>query len=308
MYRLQLLVVALLFSASALGQSGAAANVNASASQNTSVSANKSGAQAQSNTSANADASAQASHRDHESASKPQSRRDSAGSSGAGQLASGTMINAALVKPVDARKDKPGDTVMAKTTQDVRSGGQVVIAKGSGIVGHVTQTNTRAAGSSESNLGIVFDHAILKNGQEVPINTSIQAIAAAQTAATASATDDMGSMPASGMGSSNVSNGTRTSGGLLGGVGATAGAAGGAVTNTTTNLGRTTGGTMNAAASAGGSLNSTSSGIVGLGGMTLNSATSAGAQGSVITSAGKNIHLDSGTQMLLKVTSSATQK
>lgn len=305
MYRLQILVAALVFSGVASGQTGAGANINASASQNTSVSANQSGAQAQSNTSASADASAQMSHQER-NRRQPERRGESAGASSTGELASGTAINAALVKPVDAGKNKPGDTVVAKTTRDVKSDGRVVIPKGSRIFGHVTQASARSEGASESSLGIVFDHAILKNGQEVPLNTSIQAIAAAQTAASASGMDDTGSMSADGMGA--VSSGARAGGGLLGGVGA----AGGAVTNTTANLGSTVGGTANSATSVGGSLagslNSTSSGVVGLPGMALNSATSAAVQESVITSAGKNLRLDSGTQMLLKVTGSATQQ
>ena len=305
MYRLHTLFVALLFSSAALAQTGAGANVNASASQNTSVSANQSGAQAQSNTSVNTGSSAQASH-DRKAQEKHGSQTGPANASGSGQLASGTMINAELVKPVDARKNKPGDSITAKTTQDVKSNGHVVIPKGSRIVGHVTEAKARAKGESQSSLGIVFDHAVLKNGQEVPLNTSLQAVAAARSASSAFAGDDMASM--SSMGSGAVSGGARSGGALLGGAGATAGG----LTNATAGVGSTVGGTLNTATSAGssvtGALNSTSSGVVGLPGMALNSTASAAAQGSVITSAGKNIHLDSGTQMLLKITSSANQQ
>jgi hypothetical protein len=48
--------------------------------------------------------------------------------------------------------------------------------------------------------------------------------------------------------------------------------------------------------------------VSGNAGGALNSATSTMAQGSLITSTVKNIHLDSGTQMLLTVTGSATQQ
>jgi hypothetical protein len=222
-------------------------------------------------------------------------------------LASGTAINAVLAKPVDARKNKPGDTVVAKTTHDVKSEGRVVIPKGSRLVGHVTQANARAKGTSESSLGIVFDRAVLKNGNEVPLNANIQAIAAAQGAANA-AMEDPGSLSAGGMGSGAASGGMRTGGGLLGGVGSTAGAAGGAVGN----LGGVAGGAVNsttsAAGSATGALNATSAGVVGIPGLALNSVSSATANGSVLTSTGKNIHLDSGTQMLLKVAGSASQQ
>src|SRR5437879_7198270 len=48
-----------------------------------------------------------------------------------------------------------------------------------------------------------------------------------------------------------------------------------------------------------GQLTSNSQGVFGLNGLNLNAAGSNATQGSVITSAGKNVHLDSGTRMLL---------
>jgi hypothetical protein len=50
---------------------------------------------------------------------------------------------------------------------------------------------------------------------------------------------------------------------------------------------------------AAGLLASNSQGVFGLNGLNLSSATSNSTQGSLITSAGKNVHLGSGTQMLL---------
>src|SRR5260370_31558366 len=94
-----------------------------------------------------------------------------------GSLASGTAINAALSSPMDSKKNKPGDPVNAHTTEAVKSEGKTVIPKGAKLVGHVTQASARANGESESSLGIVFDKAILKNGQEIPLNAGVQAIA-----------------------------------------------------------------------------------------------------------------------------------
>lgn len=306
MLRLQSLAIAVLFSMTALAQSNAGAQANVSASQNTSVSADRSGAQAQSSTSANADASAQMSHQRRQEAQEPQhdrKRHDSAATaSGSGQLVSGSTISAELAKPVDARKAKPGDAVVARTTQDVKSDGRVVIPKGSRLVGHVTQAQARAKGDSESSLGIAFDHAVLRNGEQVPMSATIQALAAAQNSAALASDDGMGSMPA--MAPVSAGGG----GGLLGGVGASAGT----LTSTAGNVGGNVGGTLGSATSAagslGGTLNSTSSGVVGLPGVALQSATAAAAQGSVLTSAGKNIHLDSGTQMVLRVAGSASQQ
>jgi hypothetical protein len=94
----------------------------------------------------------------------------------------------------------------------------------------------------------------------------------------------------------------------------------GTVTNTAASAEGTTGGTLNSTVNSAGSvagsangaangavgglnsagqLTSNSRGVFGLNGLNLNSAASNATQGSVITSTGKNVHLDSGTRMLL---------
>jgi len=177
----------------------------------------------------------------------------------------------------------------------------------------VTQASARAKGESESSLGIVFDRAILKNGQEIPLNVAIQAIASAQSGVSAAGAD-MDTM--GGMGASAAGSGMAGGRGALGGVTSAAGGAVGTVTNTAANVGGVAGGTVNSAANAGGSiagaskgavgglnaagqLTSNSQGVFGMNGLNLNAAASNATQGSVITSAGKNVHLESGTRMLL---------
>ena len=50
-------------------------------------------------------------------------------------LASGTAINASLNGSVDAKKNKPGDTVTARTAEAVKSDGKVVLPKGTKLIG-----------------------------------------------------------------------------------------------------------------------------------------------------------------------------
>jgi hypothetical protein len=275
--------------------------------------------------SAGAQASAQASGQASADVSKKQasgSANASTASSaqaqtGAGQanagLASGTAMNAELTRPVDSKKAKPGDEVTGHTTEPVKSEGKTVIPRGSKLVGHVTQASARANGEAESTLGVVFDKAILKNGQEVPVNAAIQALAAARSSAaiTGSDIDSVGSAGGSAAGSGAA--GGRSA---LGGVTSTAGAAAGSVTNTAANIGGVTGATAGGAANAAsgvagsskgaigglnaaGQLTSNSQGVFGLNGFNIVGAASNDTQGSVITSTGKNVHLDSGTRMLL---------
>lgn len=229
-------------------------------------------------------------------------------------LASGTTFNAELSSPVDTKKCKPGDPVNGRTTEAVKSEGKTVIPKGSKLVGHVTQASARAKREAESSLGIVFDKAILKNGEEIPLNVAIQALASAQSSASAAGSelDTMGGLSGSAAGS-GMSGGGR---GGLGGVTSAAGGAVGTVTNTAANVGGAAGGAVNSTANAAGNvagaskgavgglnaagqLTSNSQGVFGLNGLNLNAAASNATQGTVITSAGKNVHLDSGTRMLL---------
>jgi len=53
-----------------------------------------------------------------------------------------------------------------------------------------------------------------------------------------------------------------------------------------------------------GRLTNASQGAIGLQGLTLNSVSTANAQGSIVSSTTRNVRLESGTQMLLKVTGS----
>jgi len=288
------IVVGTLFSLCAAAQAQTGAQAGSQSSGQASVEAGKTQAQASANASASTSASAQN------------------GQANAA-LASGTAFNAALSSPIDSKKCKPGDQVTAHTTEAAKSEGKTVIPKGSKLVGHVTQASARAKGESESALGIVFDKAILKNGQEIPLNVAIQAVASAQSSASAAGADldTMG-----GTGASAAGSGMSGGRGTLGGVTSAAGGAVGAVSNTAANVGGAAGGAVNSTTNAAGSvagtskgavgglnaagqLTSNSQGVFGLSGLSLNAAASNATQGSVITSTGKNVHLDSGTRMLL---------
>jgi hypothetical protein len=172
----------------------------------------------------------------------------------ASQLKSGNSIYATLVKPVDARKNKPGDPVVARTTEDVKSEGKVVIPRGSKIVGHVTEVKTRGKGQAESVVGVVFDHAVLKDGSQVPLSLAVQAVGSGATAPQVE--DD-----------SLMSSGNAATSGSVSG-------AGSGMTRT--------------------------GGVVGLRDLSLASSASNSNSGT-FTSKNSNVHLDSGTQMILRV-------
>lgn len=215
------------------------------------------------------------------------------GQSGA-SLAGGTAINVELNSSIDSKKAKPGDAVTAHTTQAVKSADdRTILPKGTKLIGHVTQALARSKGDGESTLGISFDKAILKGGEEVPLNATIQALAAppASTASSAyggpspSPTGPSGSP--SGAGNSSGMPGNRPSG--------TAGNPGSYPIPSDSGSERGSAGSTNSTDS----LPPNSRGVYGLNGVELKMATSNNAQVSLISSNGKNVHLDSGTRLLL---------
>jgi len=283
------LLTGALLSAMCLAQSSANMQTGAWASQDTSASANKSGVQAGSNTSANASQESAVSGKDSQVAT-------------AGQLQAGSTVQAELTKPVDCRKSKAGDEVVARTTQDVKSNSQIVLPKGSKIVGHVTEVQAREKGQQESRIAFAFDRAVLKNGTQMPMALTLQAIGAAHANAAAMDDSEMANeaMPDQNVSGMATASGSAATRGALGGVASTSGR----VVNT---AGSAAGGPLNTAHTAGlggeAGLTSTSQGVVGLRGLTLSpAASSATSAGSVISSNTSNVHLDSGTQMVLKVT------
>jgi len=150
----------------------------------------------------------------------------------------------------------------------------------------------RSKDQATSELEIAFDHAIVKNGTEIPLALGIQAIGRSQACAPAMADD----LPATSSTGAMGSSGARASGGgMLGGARSTAGS----VVDT---AGNTAGAAVNSAGGAvSGSLSASRQGVIGLPGMSLSTQTSTSTNASVISSQGSNMHLDSGTEMILRV-------
>jgi hypothetical protein len=224
----------------------------------------------------------------------------------ASPLASGTALNAQLTHSLDSRKAKPGDVVTAQTTAPVKIDGKVVIPNNTKLVGHITRASARAKGDTDSVLAVQFDRAVLKDGHEMPLQVTLQAMA-----------PDQGTPPVSGddlqpMG--NIEGGAAGAGaagnrGMVGGVGGSTvgGASSGAASTvprttdetSTMNSGNAGAGQASGGVTSSGELKPTSRGVYGLTGITLNSNSANSNQGAVIISAGKSVHLDSGTRLLL---------
>jgi hypothetical protein len=206
------------------------------------------------------------------------------------KVAAGTVIPAELDKSIDAKKCKTGDPVMAKTTQDLLSNGQVVIPHGTKITGHVTAAKAHDKSDPSSSVGIAFDQIAMKNKPPLAFQAEIQAMGKPPQNAAVGASD--GEPMAGGSGMS--SPGTSSQGGAMGRAGTSqaSGAPSGASTVPQTDA-------PAAPQSSGVALSSSSKGVVGMEGITLNAGGDP-SQGTVISSANKNVKLDSGTQLILR--------
>jgi hypothetical protein len=107
---------------------------------------------------------------------RPFTSSASLATSSATVLAPGTTICVALANSIDARKATPGDAITARVTLPVLSHGKVIVPNDAKITGYVTLVKTRSHDSNESQIGIVFDRAVLKDGSELPLSLTVQAI------------------------------------------------------------------------------------------------------------------------------------
>ncbi|HYJ91823.1 MAG TPA: hypothetical protein VEV84_10985 [Pyrinomonadaceae bacterium] len=219
-------------------------------------------------------------------------------SAGSSALSAATNLQAELQNTLDVKNAKVGDQVILKTTQAIKQGGQVVVPKGSQLIGRVTEVQQRAKNGAASRLGLVFDR-IQGHDLSMPITATINSITnlrAANSVGDDLSSDISGSSTASGRASSGGGS-SSGGGGLLGGVTNTVG---GALNSTT----QTVGGVANTATSTVGSTVSGTTQTVGrtVNGIQILTSASGSAQSSTtLSSPNSNIHLEKGVTFDLNV-------
>jgi hypothetical protein len=207
-------------------------------------------------------------------------------------IPSGVVIPAQLSKSVDAKKAKPGDKVEAKTTMDLLSHGQVVIPRDTKVIGHVTAAKPHSKESPDSNIALAFDRISLKDGRDVPVKASVQAIGRSLSAQPASVGDSAGAPPAD-----MPSSGSAGSRGTMAGSSRPSGSSSyPSSTPPSSTPNQVPSGATGTGSPAGVALDPHSQGVIGMKGLVLQSA----GEASVISSTSNNVHLDSGTQMVLR--------
>jgi hypothetical protein len=218
---------------------------------------------------------------------------ESAHSGPLARIAPGSVIPVSLAKTIDAKKAKDGDEVTATVTQDLKNNsGEVIVAKDTKVMGHITEAQARNKEQKESQVAIVFDHAVMKNGGEIAMPMSIQAI--------------IGSQNNSAQNPQENGEGVSTGGGAstMPGTSARPGMAGSSPTPAATMPAGsdTTGDSQASQANHNGRVPVTAqtAGVVGISDLQLAPAANS-SQGSMVTSEKSNVKIESGTMMLLRV-------
>jgi hypothetical protein len=210
------------------------------------------------------------------------------------RIAPGSVIPVSLTKTIDARKAKAGDTVVAKVTQDMKSkSGEVVFAKDTKVMGHVTEAQARNKEQKESQIGIAFDRALMRDGSQMQIPMSIQAVIAQQNDQN---NGGGGYVETAAPGASPGAAGSGRSGMAGSAMGASPPASMPiAPSNASDASGEANSGAKRAPITA------QTEGVVGISNLTLSPLASPSAPASVLSSEKNNVKLESGTLMLLRV-------
>jgi hypothetical protein len=88
------------------------------------------------------------------------------------EIAAGTLIEARLDQALSTRQNRVGDGFDATLEAPVSAGGQVVLAAGSRVHGHVTTSHPSGRLEGRAAIGITLD-SVESRGQSIPVTTSL---------------------------------------------------------------------------------------------------------------------------------------
>jgi hypothetical protein len=174
-----------------------------------------------------------------------------------------------LTKPLDSKKLKEGDIVICQTAGVLRARSGLMIPSGSKVIGHVTEAKARSKGDSESSLAIVFDKIEISKGREIPMKGVLQAVGPS-LGDNSPTTGAAGGLSMGGRGGDTANVPPPSSG----------------VTGANSGIHPVDNGTHPL-------LNPQSTGVLGIHGLEMS-------KDNVLTSSGKEVKLDSGTQMMIR--------
>jgi uncharacterized coiled-coil protein SlyX len=91
-----------------------------------------------------------------------------------------STLMALLTGSLELKSATVGQEFTLKTISDVVVDGQLVIPKGARVLGHVTKAVTKGKDQPKSELSLVIEKAVRRDGSEIPLQAIIAALAAPQ--------------------------------------------------------------------------------------------------------------------------------
>jgi len=183
-----------------------------------------------------------------------------------------------LTASLESKNATAGQEFTLKTISDVMVNGEMIIPRASRVLGHVTEAVTKGKDQPQSELWIVIDKAVNKDGREISLQAIIAAIAAPRK-------DSLATDPTYGMMHSNEPTMTSAHVDVTSKAGSTAAVA-------TANLKGMDQPSL---------LDEESQGAIGYEGLSLSWHLVVPPPITVFASKGKNVKLEAGTQMLLRM-------
>jgi hypothetical protein len=221
----------------------------------------------------------------------PPSAPASAPAAAPARIAPGSVIPVSLIKTIDAKKARTGDEIVARVTQDMKTpGGEVLVPKDTKVMGHVTEAQPRNKEQKESQVGIAFDRAVMKDGSAMQMPMSIQAIIGEQ--------NNNQNNPGGGNSDATAPSGSPSAAPASG---ARPGMAGSAPAPTSSAGGNDMPSNAQTGKNSRPPITAQTEGVVGISNLTLTPTATNAAEGSVVSSDKNNVKLESGTLMLLRV-------
>ena len=199
-----------------------------------------------------------------------------------------SSVFAVLINSLESKNATAGQELILRIVSDVIVNGEIVIPRDSKMLGHVTQVINKGKDGAQSGLAIVIDKAVKKDGAEIPVQAIIAAVAAPKDGS-------LSSDATYGMMHSNEPKMTGT------GAGSAAG------TGTLSPSSKTSSTAAVATADLKGrmdepfSLDENSQGAVGYEDLSLSWGLASPPPFTVFASKSKNLKLEAGTQMLLRM-------
>ncbi len=221
--------------------------------------------------------------------------------SGSASLTSGTLMVAELSRGLNTRHLKVGDIVKARVAQDVLAEGRIVVPRDSTMLGRVVEVKKSNKEDRESRLVVMFEQVRLRRGGEAKLRGVLQAVAVPVPRH-----DQPDQMLPPGLAGGGRSSGSPQP---IGTAASGASRSSSGMGTVTTGPGTGTLGPANVPAptptaaqiSSTGALSAGARGVIGIPDLALGADASNGTVRTVLRSRKGDIHLDGGTQIVVRV-------